>query len=235
MMNKSKELLDIIAKGESGAAGYEAMNQGGNKQTGIIGSGSSEKIIGKKLTDMTVSEILRRGKLPFGDKERIFAAGRYQIIPDTLQELVNQGVVKPEDKFNEDTQDRLGRALIEQTGALKYATEGNLVEAQNRLAKVWGAIPSATTGQTALGGPNKADTRLGQMIQASLSGQAVTTASSTVDSARMAAMAPSSIIPAMASLAAPKKPSLQKQQINIPSTIDTDLYEGLVARITEYA
>jgi hypothetical protein len=69
----------------------------------------------------------------------------------------------------------------------------------------------------------------------SSSGSQIALASSTVDSARMDAMAPSAIIPAMANLTAPKTPSLQKQQVNIPSTVDTDLYEGLVARITEYA
>jgi GH24 family phage-related lysozyme (muramidase) len=71
--------------------------------------------------------------------------------------------------------------------------------------------------------------------QSASGGSQLMAASSTVDSARMDAMAPSAIIPAMANLAAPKTPSLQKQQVNIPSTVDTDLYEGLVARITEYA
>jgi hypothetical protein len=233
----TKGLLDIIAKGESGAAGYNAMNQGGNKQTGIIGSGHSEKVIGKKLTEMTVGEILERGKLPLRHENRIFAAGRYQIIPETLRGLVDQGFASLNDKFDESTQDKLGSALIQQSGALKYAEQGNLIEAQNRLSKIWAAIPSATTGQTALGGPNKADPRLGNLIQASLRapGSQIASASTAAESARMAAMAPSTLLPAMANMTSPKTRSPQAQQVTIPSTIDSDLFDALVARATEFA
>ena len=48
-------LLDMIAKGESASAGgYNAMNQGTPGGGPVIGSGDSQKIIKKKLTDMTV-------------------------------------------------------------------------------------------------------------------------------------------------------------------------------------
>jgi muramidase (phage lysozyme) len=233
----TKGLLDIIAKGESGAAGYNAMNQGGNKQTGIIGSGNSEKIIGKKLTEMTIGEILQRGKLPMRNQDRVFAAGRYQIIPDTLKGLVDQGVAKESDKFDETTQDKLGSALIEQTGALRLAQQGDFAEAQNKLAAVWGAIPSATTGTTALGGPNKADPKLASLVQSTLraSGTQIAAASAAVDSGRMQAMAPAPTTPVSTSAATPKTPSSQSQKITIPNTIDSDLFDALVARATEFS
>jgi hypothetical protein len=233
----TKGLLDIIAKGESGAAGYNAMNQGGNKQTGIIGSGNSEKIIGKKLTEMTIGEILQRGKLPMRNQDRVFAAGRYQIIPDTLKGLVDQGVAKESDKFDETTQDKLGSALIEQTGALRLAQQGDFAEAQNKLAAVWGAIPSATTGTTALGGPNKADPKLASLVQSTLraSGTQIAAASAAVDASRMQAMAPASTVPVSSGGATPKTPSPQAQQVTIPSTLDSDLFDALVARATEFA
>ncbi len=143
-------LLDMIAKGESeGAGGYNAMNQG-TISGKVIGSGSSEKIIKEKLTDMTVGQVMERGAKKTDDaktrKEKglIFAAGRYQIIPETLAGLVKQGIVSKDDKFDETTQDKLGMALIEQTGAMKLAAAGKFDEAQNALAKIWAAIPLAT-------------------------------------------------------------------------------------------
>ena len=144
-------LLDVIAQGESaGAGGYNAMNQGTPGGGPVIGSGDSQKIIQKKLTDMTVGEIMDKGAKPNDDAAKrkqnglIFAAGRYQIVPDTLKGLVKQGVVSKEDKFNEETQDKLGTALIKGTGALKLAESGDYEGAQNALAKTWAAIPLAT-------------------------------------------------------------------------------------------
>jgi len=144
-------LLDMIAQGESsGAGGYNAMNQGTPGGGPVIGSGDSQKIIQKKLTDMTVGEIMDKGAKPNDDAAKrkenglIFAAGRYQIIPKTLEGLVKQGVVSKEDKFNEETQDKLGMALINGTGATKLAEGGNYEEAQNALAKVFASVPLAT-------------------------------------------------------------------------------------------
>lgn len=167
----SRALLDQIAKGESeSSGGYNAMNQGGTKDRGIIGSGNSEKIIGKKLTDMTIGEILMRGKKPLGNEDRIFAAGRYQITPNTLQELVASGVAKPEDKFDEKTQDKLGLALLEKRGLSRFQ-QGNMSaeDFQNSLSKEWGAIAN-TSGKTSLGGPNKANMSASAAVASLLSG-----------------------------------------------------------------
>jgi len=144
-------LLDVIAQGESASSGgYNAMNQGTPGGGPVIGSGDSQKIIQKKLTDMTVGEIMDKGAKPNDDAAKrkqnglIFAAGRYQIVPETLKALVKQNVVSKEDKFNEETQDKLGTALIKGTGALKLAESGDYEGAQNALAKTWAAIPLAT-------------------------------------------------------------------------------------------
>jgi hypothetical protein len=176
-------LLDAIAKGESASAGgYDAMNQGtvglGGK---VIGSGNSEKIINKKLTDMTIGEIMSRAAKPSDNAQKrqseglIFAAGRYQIIPDTLKGLVNAGIATKDEKFSPEVQDRLGMELIRQTGALKMASEGRYDEAQNALAKVWAGIPLATdlngkkAGQSYYAGPgNKASVGSGKDVRGSL-------------------------------------------------------------------
>jgi hypothetical protein len=182
-------LLDAIAKGESaGAGGYDAMNQGTVGTAGkVIGSGNSEKIINKKLTDMTIGEIMDRAAKPSDNAQKrkadglIFAAGRYQIIPETLKSLVNAGIASRDEKFSPEVQDRLGMELIKQTGALKLSSEGKYDDAQNALAKVWAGIPLATdtmnkatgrmmkAGQSYYAGPgNKAHAGSGKDVRSSL-------------------------------------------------------------------
>jgi hypothetical protein len=166
-----KGLLDLIAEGESASAGnYNAMNQGSiGKQ--ILGSGNSEKIIGKKLTDMTIGEIMQRGERKIGDGERVFAAGRYQIIPKTLKGLVAAGFVNANDKFDEATQDKLGMALLQQRGLNRYKSgEISAEEFQNSLALEWGSMAN-TSGTSSLGGPNVAMKGSGSKLAALLSGK----------------------------------------------------------------
>ena len=182
-------LLDAIAKGESaGAGGYDAMNQGTVGTAGrVIGSGNSEKIIGKKLTDMTIGEIMNRGAKETDNAQKrkadglIFAAGKYQIVPKTLKGLIDAGIASRDEKFSPEVQDRLGMELIRQTGALKMASEGRYDDAQNALAKVWAGIPLATdtmnketgrmmkAGQSFWAGPgNKSSATSGKDVRSSL-------------------------------------------------------------------
>jgi hypothetical protein len=202
-------LLDMIAKGESaGAGGYNAMNQGTPGGGPVIGSGDSQKIIQKKLTDMTVGEIMDRAAKPNDDAKKrkenglIFAAGRYQIIPDTLKGLVRQGIVSKDDKFDEATQDKLGMALIQGTGALKLAAKGDYEGAQNAMAKTWASIPLATdVGDKKAGqsyyqkaGQNTAhaglDVKGALMASSPSSGVTLASASTSMSDQRMAAMKP---------------------------------------------
>jgi len=198
-------LLDMIAQGESaGAGGYNAMNQGTPGGGPVIGSGDSQKIIKKKLTDMTVGEIMDKGAKPNDDAAKrkenglIFAAGRYQIIPKTLEALVKQGVVSKDDRFDEETQDKLGMALIKGTGALKLAAAGNYEEAQNALAKTWASIPLATdvgnkkAGQSyyQAAGQNTAHSGLDVKGALMASGSALSLASTSLADQRMSAMIP---------------------------------------------
>lgn len=121
-----KELLDMIAGKESASAGgYIAYNEGGaanGYQVVGYGGPSDQGPLGRKLTDMTVAEIMQHQK----DKSPpIHAAGRYQIIGSTMDGLINRKSygetgVSPNDKFNAATQDKLGIALIKyrlKTGA----------------------------------------------------------------------------------------------------------------------
>lgn len=100
--SSNSSLLDIIAGGESGSMGYDAANKGkaGDMPGGYPG-----------LSKMTVNEVMR-----LQSEGKVFATGRYQIIPTTLAGLMtgaygNTGV-KGGDLYDASTQDKLGMALI---------------------------------------------------------------------------------------------------------------------------
>lgn len=68
-----------------------------------------------------------------------------------------------------------------------------------------------------------------------VSGAQIASASSAVESARMETMSPSTLLPAMTSMATPKTPGPQAQQVTIPNTIDSDLFDALIGRATEFS
>jgi muramidase (phage lysozyme) len=119
-----KELLDLISSKESAGAGYNAYNEGGaggGYQVVGYGGDSRKGPLRRALTDMTIKEIMAHQK---NVNPPIHAAGRYQIIGDTLAALIrgNYGPtgVNVNDKFAPDVQDKLGIALIKyrlKTGA----------------------------------------------------------------------------------------------------------------------
>ena len=87
---------------------YNAYNKGtvGKK---IVGADFDEK--GESLIDfskLSIEEYLRRGYLPANNKDKLFAVGRYQIIPDTMKDLVKKLKIDPKTTFlTPETQDRI--------------------------------------------------------------------------------------------------------------------------------
>ena len=97
-----ESLAANISKYESGKAGYNAYNKGtvGNKMI------PSDKPI--DFSKMTISEYLRRGSLKQGDPDRLFAVGKYQIIPGTMKGLIEKLKIDPETTYLDPaTQDML--------------------------------------------------------------------------------------------------------------------------------
>jgi hypothetical protein len=151
-------LLDLIASGESGKAGYDAANKGnaGDMPEGYPG-----------LSKLTVNEVM--GLQSAG---KVFAAGRYQIIPKTLAGLMsgaygNTGV-KGDDLYNASTQDKLATALINKR--LKEGG-GDPIKTQLALSQEFASIADPSTGKSYYAGKgnNKASISTAQ-IQAVLSG-----------------------------------------------------------------
>jgi hypothetical protein len=96
-------IAESISKYESkGAGDYNAYNKGtvGNKMIG------ADKPI--DFSKMTISEFLQRGGLQPGDPNRLFAVGRYQIIPKTMEGLVKKLKLDPDTTYlDKETQDSL--------------------------------------------------------------------------------------------------------------------------------
>jgi hypothetical protein len=131
----NNNLLNMIGSADGGSMGYDAANRGkaGDTPGGIPG-----------LSNMTISDIMQLQK----DK-KLFAAGRYQIIPSTLERLIdnkygNIGVTK-NDVFSPEIQDKMVQALIDHR--LKVA--GNdPVKQQLELSKEFAAIANPSTGKS---------------------------------------------------------------------------------------
>ena len=75
-------LAENVAEYESGKAGYNAYNKGTIDNKMI----PSDKPI--DFSKMTIEEFLRRASLKKDDPDRLFAIGKYQIIPKTMRFLV---------------------------------------------------------------------------------------------------------------------------------------------------
>jgi hypothetical protein len=68
-----------------------------------------------------------------------------------------------------------------------------------------------------------------------VSGTQIASASAAVDASRMQAMSTPAPVSAAPTTATQKTRSPQAQQITIPNTIDSDLFDALVARATEFS
>jgi muramidase (phage lysozyme) len=226
------ELLDFIAAKESGGD-YNA----------VFGQGSVPG-----LSDMTIAQVLDYQKQLLAQGQKSSAVGRYQFIRSSLaEEAKAAGIDINKEKFTPEMQDKLILNRLKRIRGLDKFRRGEITSQQfaENLSMEFASLPSPIKGggtksfYEGLAG-NKALTGMSDVYAAiesgrPASGTAVASVSSDIETTRMNAMTPTSLIPLLSTLAAPKTPSLQKQQLNIPSTIDTDLYEGLVARITEYA
>lgn len=133
-----RPLLDLISSQESSGYGqYDAMNRGGAAGGTIaIGSADSRNIFGTGLTNMTVNQVLE-----LQSQNKVFAAGRYQIIPDTLARLMKGRYgftgVNANDVFNAATQDKLAIALIKHRAGRFFNGSGTVSDAVVGMGNEW--------------------------------------------------------------------------------------------------
>ncbi|RTL04740.1 hypothetical protein EKK58_09820 [Candidatus Dependentiae bacterium] len=135
-------LADTIGKGEGS---WYSFNRGKS------GDSPNEKL----NENITIQEIRNRQALPQGDKRRLFAVGKYQIIPSTLEEAVVKLRLDPNTKFTPEVQEYIFRQYlmkIKSPSVYKYITgaSDNLEGAQLRLAQEFASIgiPRDIAGKT---------------------------------------------------------------------------------------
>ena len=100
--------LDLVKAKESKAYGeYDAMNTGGSHGGHkAYGSANSKDVFGRGLSEMTIAEVM-----DLQAQQKVFAAGAFQIIPNTMKMVVQLAGIPLDAKFDKATQDRLAIAL----------------------------------------------------------------------------------------------------------------------------
>jgi hypothetical protein len=94
----------------------------------------------RPITSMTVDEVLAWQRQ--ASKTAVSsAAGRYQVIRATLNNVVDQGVVGRGELYSSATQDRIGKYLLSQAG---YRNGNSSDEVLNRISGVWAALPKVS-------------------------------------------------------------------------------------------
>lgn len=146
---------------DTATAGVFGGNTGVASPSGFVGNlldfigkyeskGDYNKLVGGRsdptLTTKTVGEVLQmQGQMLRGGHEST-AVGKYQIVRKTLQGLVKSGVVSLTDRFDKNTQDRLGTALLKRRGLDSYLSGKMDADTfADNLSKEWAALPFRTS------------------------------------------------------------------------------------------
>jgi hypothetical protein len=184
-------LLDFISSGEGG---YNSANRGTGGGKIVDSTHDARSMlnarfgIDKNLTDMTVGEIMKLQNETGDDgRRKLFAVGRYQIIPQTMRWCIANSNVTKNDVFDEKTQDQLGIALLI-NGKRKYLSaylrgqkykgkDVSLKRAALDLAQEWASVPTPfdytdskgkvhEKGKSYYGGANKSGHSVEQVLAA---------------------------------------------------------------------
>lgn len=164
-------ILDFISSGEGG---YGASNRG-TIGDDIIGSTLDNTTRGgKKLTEMTLGEIMEYQKIKDpNNTDRLFAVGAYQFIPSTLKIAMDGAGLSEDTVFTPEVQDRLGLELLLGSKRPKLAAfikgeSDDITAAMTDFAKEWASAPDPETGKSRYGSGNKAKHSVEETRQALL-------------------------------------------------------------------
>lgn len=126
-----RHFLDIIARSEG------TLNKGDNGYNVLFGGNTFNSYAAHPNVETAFTQT-------DGKKNVSSAAGRYQILTPTANELSNQLGLKD---FSPVSQDKMALALINQHGALDDVLTGNYEQAINKLGNVWASLPSSNYPQ----------------------------------------------------------------------------------------
>ena len=128
----SGDLFDIIAGGEGD---YNSVNRG---RAGDSPGGAS-RYFGKDLTEMTIGEVME-----LQQSGRLYAAGKYQIIPKTMKGFVSSSGISMTDLFDSSTQEKFKKYVTDvkrpAVGQYLRGESENKLEAAQELAREFASI-----------------------------------------------------------------------------------------------
>jgi hypothetical protein len=167
----SLSISQAIAKGESAAGSYNAVNMG-TKNNKIIPV--KEKV---NIEDMTVNQVMQRQSIKWGDpneSQKLFAVGKYQMIPTTLADAVKYMKIDGNQKLTGALQEKIFEEYLigpKQPAIARYLNSPVddpqlLYEAVRASSREWASIadPDKPGGMTSFyGSGNKASISVEQM------------------------------------------------------------------------
>jgi hypothetical protein len=204
-----ESIMAQVRKAEGGSMGYDAANRGkaGDTPGGMPG-----------LSSMTVGEVRRLQK-----ERQLFAAGAYQIIPDTMDMIIKNGIAKDSDIFNKETQDKMGRWLINRR--IRIA-ERQGTDPQKELSKEFASIANPETGQSYYAGVGNNKASIASLGGSNnTKGQVLNTGSIQVSDARTSMAAAPVIISAPQTNV--QSGSTISSSGRMPSVVDSDFMKHL--------
>lgn len=142
----SNPLSELLSRGEGG---YGSYNRG---RAGDAGGRTID------FSQMTLGEVQVLQHLPRRDPDRLFAVGKYQIIPGTMDMAVRGLRLDPNERFTPDLQERIFSDYlisVKQPGIRAYITGqpgATLRNAQIQLANEWASVAHPDTGLSVHGG-----------------------------------------------------------------------------------
>ncbi|MEM7679265.1 MAG: peptidoglycan-binding domain-containing protein, partial [Myxococcota bacterium] len=137
----SSTLGDLISRGEGG---YNSFNRG------RAGDSGGREI---DFSQLTVGEVMRRQALPQNDPDRLFAVGRFQVIPSTMTEAVNNLGIDKNQRFTPELQEQIFADYLiddKRPAVNAYITgrSDNLGAAQLALAQEFASVADPRTGRS---------------------------------------------------------------------------------------
>ena len=145
---KVTDLLDFIGKGEGGYNSAHSGTIGGKIQNSTKNTTRNNK----KLTELTIGEIKEYMDIESpSNKDRLFAVGKYQFIPDTFDLVVEKMDLSDDQVFTPELQEKMGTFLLTDKVGRKLQTwlyqndktikKSSIDEAMLALAKEFASIP----------------------------------------------------------------------------------------------
>jgi len=168
----SNPLLDLISRGESGSVGYDAYNRGMYRDMdGVQHFRGQDRAI--DLSGLTVGQVLDLQHADPAAPDRLFAVGKYQVIPSTMNDAVNKLGLNRNERFTPELQDRIFShyLIVDKQHAVQdfiTSKSGASVEAAQRaLAREWASFGDPDKGgETHYKLPNHASIALEQSATA---------------------------------------------------------------------